>query len=157
MRCVDAQDECLGARQLEVLCCFDELAEGFGVVAGGLVQPLVQKKQLSTAYQLAKVNREKTVLEFRQSVLNAVGEVSDALVRIEKLKVQKQIALERVDTLKAAIFNAGLLFRSGMATYLEVILAQSNVLQSELELAAITRESLSAKVELYRALGGGWK
>jgi len=136
---------------------FNIPASLFGVVAGGLVQPLVQKKQLSTAYQLAKVNREKSVLEFRQSVLTAVGEVSDALVRIEKLKMQQQAALERVNTLTGAITNANLLFRTGMATYLEVIIAQSNALQSELELAAVTREQLSARVELYRALGGGWK
>jgi multidrug efflux system outer membrane protein len=136
---------------------FNIPASLFGLAAGGLVQPLIQKKQLSTAYRLAQVDREKTVLEFRQSVLNAVGEVSNAMVRIEKLKTQQQIALERVNTLNAAISNASLLFRTGMATYLEVIVAQSNVLQSELELAAITRDQLSARVELYRSLGGGWK
>ena len=44
-----------------------------------------------------------------------------------------------------------------MAEYLEVITAQSNLLQSELELANIKREQLSANTELYRALGGGWR
>lgn len=136
---------------------FNIPASLFGVVAGGVVQPLFQKKQLTTAYELAKVNREKTVIEFRQSVLNAVGEVSDALVRIEKLQTEKSIATSRVNTLQKAISNANMLFQTGMANYLEVITAQSNVLQSELELAAITREQLSAKVELYRSLGGGWK
>jgi multidrug efflux system outer membrane protein len=136
---------------------FNVPASLFGAVAGGVVQPLFQKKQLTTAYELAKVNREKTVIEFRQSVLNAVGEVSDALVRIEKLQAERSIAITRVNTLQKAISNANLLFKTGMANYLEVITAQSNVLQSELELASITREQLSAKVELYRSLGGGWK
>jgi NodT family efflux transporter outer membrane factor (OMF) lipoprotein len=136
---------------------FNVPASLFGAVAGGVVQPLFQKKQLTTAYELAKVNREKTVIEFRQSVLNAVGEVSDALVRIEKLQAERSIAITRVNTLQKAISNANLLFKTGMADYLEVITAQSNVLQSELELASITREQLSAKVELYRSLGGGWK
>ena len=44
-----------------------------------------------------------------------------------------------------------------MANYLEVITAQGNVLQSELELASIKRSELSAVSELYKALGGGWK
>jgi multidrug efflux system outer membrane protein len=44
-----------------------------------------------------------------------------------------------------------------MADYLEVITAQANILQSELELANIKREQLTANTELYRALGGGWK
>ncbi|MEI6948085.1 efflux transporter outer membrane subunit [Paraflavisolibacter sp. H34] len=129
----------------------------FGTVAGGVVQPLFQKKQLATAYELAKVEREKTVIRFRQSVLNAVGEVSDALVRREQLKKEKSIALNRVQTLQKAIANANMLFTTGMANYLEVITAQGNALQSELELAAITRGQLSANVELYRSLGGGWK
>ena len=136
---------------------FNVPASLFGVFAGGIVQPLLQKKQLSTAYELAKVDREKTVIQFRQSVLNAVGEVSDALVRIEKLQTEKSITRNRVSSLQKAITSSNMLFSSGMANYLEVITAQSNVLQSELELAAITRDQLSAKVELYRSLGGGWK
>ncbi len=136
---------------------FNLPASLFGVVAGGLVQPLLQRKQLTTAYGLAKVDREKTVILFRQSVLNAVGEVSDALVKIEKLQTEKSIVVRRVNTLQKAISNANMLFKTGMANYLEVITAQASVLQSELELAALTREQLSAKVELYRSLGGGWK
>jgi len=95
------------------------------------------------------------VLEFRQSVLNAVGEVSDELVKLEKLKLQYDISSKRVTTLQEAVKNANLLFRNGMATYLEVITAQSNSLQSELELAAIKTAQLNASVELYRSLGGG--
>ena len=63
---------------------------------------------------------------------------------------------DRVDTLQQAIVNANSLFANGMANYLEVITAQSNVLQSQLELAAIKKGQLSAEVELYRSLGGGW-
>lgn len=136
---------------------FNVPASLFGMVSGGIVQPLFQKKQLTTAYEVAKVEREKSVIQFRQSVLSAVGEVSDALVRIEKLQTEKNIAANRVNTLQKGITSANMLFSSGMANYLEVITAQANVLQSELELAAITREQLSAKVELYRSLGGGWK
>ncbi|GGB05611.1 TolC family protein [Puia dinghuensis] len=128
----------------------------FGIVGGGLTQPIFQRKQLKTNYELAKVDREKTVILFRQSVLTAVGEVSDALAKIEKLKEQQVIAAQRVDTLQQAIVNANSLFRNGLANYLEVITAQSNVLQSELELASIKKGQLSAEVELYRSLGGGW-
>jgi outer membrane protein TolC len=50
-----------------------------------------------------------------------------------------------------------MLFKSGMANYLEVITAQGVVLQSELELAALKRDQLNAVAQLYRSLGGGWK
>jgi len=135
---------------------FNIPASLFGIVAGGIAQPLLEHKQLKTQYDVAKVEREKTVLQFRQSVLNAVGEVSDAMVKIEKLKQQQSIAAGRVNTLQHATANANLLFKNGMANYLEVITAQSNVLQGELELASIKSEELSAVAELYRSLGGGW-
>jgi len=136
---------------------FNIPASLFGVVAGSVVQPLLDHKQLKTDYEVAQVDREKTVLQFRQSVLNAVGEVSDALVKIDKLKSQQTIAASRVNTLQQATKNADLLFKNGLATYLEVITAQGNVLQSELELASIKRDELSAVSDLYRSLGGGWK
>jgi multidrug efflux system outer membrane protein len=103
------------------------------------------------------VNRDKSVIEFKQSVLNAVGEVSDALVKIQKLKEQQIIAANRVNTLNQATTNANLLFKNGLANYLEVITAQSNVLQSQLELATIKRDELTAMADLYRSLGGGWR
>ncbi len=128
----------------------------FGAVVGGLTQPVFQRKKLKTAYRISEVDREKTVIEFKQSVLTAVGEVSDALGKISKLKEQRLVVANRVDTLQKAIVNANSLFANGYATYLEVITAQSNVLQSQLELASIKKGQLSAEVELYRSLGGGW-
>ncbi|GAA3965412.1 efflux transporter outer membrane subunit [Mucilaginibacter dorajii] len=136
---------------------FNIPASLFGIVAGSIAQPLLQHKELSTQYEVAKVNREKTVLQFRQSVLNAVGEVSDAMVKIEKLKQEQAIAANRVKTLQQATSNASMLFKNGLANYLEVITAQGNVLQGELELASIKRDELSATADLYRSLGGGWK
>ena len=136
---------------------FNVPASLFGVVMGSVVQPLLDHKELSTNYQVAKVEREKNVFQFRQTVLNAVGEVSDALVRIEKLKQQQSVAAKRVKTLQQATTNANLLFKNGLATYLEVITAQGNVLQSELELASVKRTQLDAVSELYRSLGGGWR
>ena len=136
---------------------FNIPASLFGVVAGSLVQPLLDHKQLKTNYEVAEVNREKTVILFRQTVLVAVGEVSDAMVKIEKLKTQQSIAEDRLKTLKKAISNSNLLFQNGMANYLEVITAQSNALQAQLTRADVVRQQLSASVELYRSLGGGWK
>lgn len=135
---------------------FNLPASLFGTVAGGLTQPLFLKKQLRTQYELALIERENTVIRFRGAVLTAVGEVSDALVQLEKLKEQEHIAANRTQTLQKAIQNATLLFANGKASYLEVITAQANVLQSELDLVAVKTAHLTAGVELYRSLGGGW-
>ena len=127
------------------------------MAAGTIAQPVFRRNELKTNYEIAKLEREQSVLEFRQRVLQAVGEVADALVGIEQLQQQREIALSRVDTLKLSVINARKLFSSDLANYLEVITAQGNALQSELDLAAIEKRQLDALVELYRALGGGWK
>ena len=129
----------------------------FYTVAGGLTQPIFQRRQLKTQLEVARIQHEQAVIQFRQAITNGVREVSDALVQVEKLNEQEQVAASRVVTLKEAIKNAKLLFTSGLANYLEVITAQSNVLQAELTLAEIKQQRLSAMVNLYRALGGGWQ
>jgi outer membrane protein, multidrug efflux system len=129
----------------------------FGLAAGTIAQPIFRRRELKTQFEVAKLEREQSVIQFRQSVLQATTEVANALVQSKKLKEQRDIAISQVDTLHHAIFNSQLLFKSDMATYLEVITAQGNALQAELNLAAIQRQELGAMVELYRSLGGGWK
>lgn len=106
---------------------------------------------------MAKVRREQTVITFRQSVLVAVGEVSNMLVAINKLEQQQIFTAERYTTLQQATRNSQQLFSNGLATYLEVITAQGNVLQGELELVRIRKSQLDARVDLYKSVGGGWQ
>ncbi len=146
-----------GVNSFELSNWFTIPASLFGSVAGGLTAPLLNSKKLKTQYEIAKQERDQNVIQFRQTVLVAVGEVSNALVKIEKQSQQYTLANQRVETLRNAVNNANLLFRSGMATYLEVNIAQGNLLQAELELASIKRERLLSNVELYRSLGGGWE
>jgi outer membrane protein TolC len=146
-----------GLNAYEASNWFNIPASLFGTVMGSLTQPIFQRRTLRTQLEIAKAEREQSVIEFRQSVTGAVHEVTNALIRLDKLKTQQQVVTTRVETLQQAVKNARLLFRSGMANYLEVITAQSNALQAELDKADITRQQLSARVELYQSLGGGWK
>jgi NodT family efflux transporter outer membrane factor (OMF) lipoprotein len=146
-----------GVNAFEVSNWFTMPASLFGTVAGGLTQPLFNGKRLRTNYKVAEAEREKAVIGFRQSVLVAVSEVSNALVSIDKLQQSYTATESRVATLNKAVGNADMLFKAGMANYLEVITAQGNLLQSELDLAAQKKARLDAAVELYRSLGGGWK
>ena len=126
-------------------------------LAAGLVQPVFGRRQLRTQLQVSQIQRESALIQFRQSLNTAVTEVANALVRQEKLQEQERVATARAQTVQGAINNAKLLFKSGMATYLEVITAQSNALQAELILADIKRQRLGTMVEVYRSLGGGWR
>lgn len=145
-----------GVNSFESNNWFTMPASLFGNLAGGITAPLLNGKKIRVQYKIAEEQREQSVINFRQTVLVAVVEVSNALVVINKLEEQYNITNERQIKLKSAVFNANMLFKSGMATYLELIIAQSSLLQAELELANIKKDLLSANVELYRALGGGW-
>ncbi|NTU68616.1 MAG: efflux transporter outer membrane subunit [Chlorobiaceae bacterium] len=129
----------------------------FSVVGGSVLQPVFRHGELSAQYQQAKIRRDQAELAFRQTLLKSVGEVSDALVQVQKTGEQERFALRRVSTLRLAAKNSMLLFQSGMATYLEVITAESDLLQAELDLADVQRRRLSSVADLYRSVGGGWQ
>lgn len=129
----------------------------FGMVAGVIAQPILNGKQLKTQYEQSKVLADQAELGFKQSVLKAVGEVSDALVQIQKLEEQQKIAEGLVTKSNEAVKKAELLFKYNSATYVEVIMAQTNKLQAELELASLKTQRLNAITALYRSVGGGWQ
>lgn len=145
-----------GLNAYEASNWFTMPASFFGVVAGGLAQPVFERRALKTRLEVARTEREQRVIEFREAVTGAVHEVTNALVKIEKARTKQQVATERVETLNQAVQNAQLLFRSGMANYLEVISAQSSALEAQLDKAFVTRQQLAAQLELYHSLGGGW-
>ncbi|HWK99278.1 MAG TPA: TolC family protein, partial [Parapedobacter sp.] len=129
----------------------------FGGLTSGITQPIFNGRRLKTQHEIAKLERDKAEIGFQYTVMDAVHEVTNALVMIEKLNEQLTIAQQRVATAQLGVKNANLLFKSGEATYLEVITAQGNALNSELDLVSVKQEQLNAKVTLYKALGGGWR
>ena len=135
----------------------DPIGSGFALVNGAIFQPLFQNRRLKTNHTIALAERQLAALDFKDNVLLAVREVSDALVTIEKLREGYNIAQERINVTSKGVQDASLLFQSGFATYLEVINAQEDALQSELDLVDLKRQIILAKIELYRSLGGGWK
>lgn len=128
-----------------------------GGITGELTAPIFKSKTLKTKWEIAKIEREKTELALQQTVVEAVSEVSDAVITVEKLREQLDFARLRVENSAKAVRNANLLFKSGYATYLEVITAQGNALDSDLALVELRQSHLESYVDLYRSLGGGWR
>jgi len=127
----------------------------FGTLTGSLAQPILAGRQLKTAYNQAKIGAEQVELQFKESVLQAVVEVTNVLTTISSLQQQEEILIGLVDRNEKMVKNADKLFKNDMASYLEVILAQQSKLQAEIEAAALKNQRLLAEVNLYRALGGG--
>ena len=128
----------------------------FGVFVGSLTQPIFQNRKLKTRYRIALAERDIAELAFREKVIQAVADISNGMVTIQKLEEEYGLAEKRLINARKAVKESYLLFSSGYATYLEVITAQSNALESELYMVDVKMQMLIANIELYRNLGGGW-
>jgi len=124
-------------------------------IAGNIIQPIFKNKKLKTDYEVAKLEQEKSAEQFKLSVMAAVGEVSDALAKRQYANERAELVRLKQASLEKAVKDAMLLYKSAMATYLEVITAQNNALQNDLEAVNIQKEQMDATMELYRSLGGG--
>ncbi|WP_051907696.1 TolC family protein [Flavimarina sp. Hel_I_48] len=136
---------------------FDPLTSGFALINASLFQPIFNNRKIKTEYRVSLAQREIAQLDFKKSLIAAIEDVSNAMASIEKLKEQFEIAQERTAVTRKGLKDAGQLFRGGYANYLEVITAQTDALESELDLIRAKKQILVAKIELYRSLGGGWK
>ncbi|MEZ7526829.1 TolC family protein [Cloacibacterium normanense] len=138
----------------------DKLFSGNSVFANvlvGLAQPILNKRQIRTNYEVSLANQERAYLNFRKTILNAGNEVSDALKMYnaqDHFIAFKKKELSAYD--KSVEFSQELV-NYGMVNYLEVLNANVNKLNAEINIANAQYTKLQAGVELYRALGGGWR
>jgi len=129
----------------------------FANVLVGLAQPILNKRQIRTNYEVSLANQERAYLNFRKTILNAGNEVSDAL---KMYNAQDQFIAFKKKELSAydkSVEFSQELVNYGMANYLEVLNANVNKLNAEINIANAQYTKLQAGVELYRALGGGWR
>jgi len=123
----------------------------------GLFQPIFQGGRIRRNYEAAQARFDQAVAQYRQAALNAYRETANAIVGIQKLA---EIRTEQEKGV-AAITDAAQLSRSrydnGLANYLEILIADQQLLDVELQLARTRGAQLRAVADLYRALGGGWQ
>ncbi|WP_461532218.1 efflux transporter outer membrane subunit [Sinomicrobium sp.] len=150
-------DASLGLETYKLYKLLSPVESAFALVNGAIFQPIFNQRKLKTNYKKALARREIAQLDFKKTMINAVREVSDAMIALDKLKEEYALTKERLETTQKGVTDAALLFRSGFANYLEVITAQSDALDSELGLIDIKMQILHANIELYRSLGGGWQ
>lgn len=145
----------IGVNSNKINTWFDLPGSITKTLAANLAMPLLKKRQLKTGYQTAIIEQEKAVVNFKQTLMTAVGEVSDAMAKSQGSSERLNLLEQRTVILEKGINDAMKLYKSGMATYLEVITAQNNKLQNDLEHINVKVEKLNSDIDLYRALGGG--
>lgn len=129
----------------------------FGSVVGSLIQPILNQRQIRTQHEVSLTNQQIAYLNYRKTILTAGREVSDALFSYDAQNKLIEIKRQEFESYNTATNFSQELVNYGMANYLEVIRAVENSLNAQLNYVNARYGKLSAVVQLYRSLGGGWK
>jgi len=125
-------------------------------LAGDMVAPLVNKNAITATYYNANVQQIQAVYAYEQTILIAYTEVLNQIAKADNFKTSYEMKSKEVDILLQSVAISNNLFNSARADYMEVLLTQREALESKMQLIEIRMKQLSAKVNIYRALGGGW-
>lgn len=123
---------------------------------GGLTAPVFNQRLLKAGLMQAEARQKQALQQFTKTSLNAYNEVYETLLLAELLERNFQEKQLEVNSLRQGVRTAGELFAAGYATYLEVIVAQNDVLAAEMELVRVQQARFQNTILLYKALGGSW-
>jgi multidrug efflux system outer membrane protein len=126
-------------------------------LAGELVGPLINKNAIKAAYASANAKQIQAVYNYEKTVLSAYIEVANELSNISNLGNSYDLKFKEVEALTESTNISNALFRSARADYMEVLLTQREALESKFDLVETRMKQLNSTVNMYRALGGGWK
>lgn len=126
-------------------------------VAGDLVAPLINRNALKAKYYSASSKQIQAMFNYERSILNAYVEVANQLSNISNLKRSFELKQKQVEALTQSIEISTILFKSARADYMEVLMTQRDALESKFELVETKMQQMHAKINVYKALGGGWK
>ena len=125
---------------------------------GSLVQPIFQHGQIVAGLKVAKAKYEQAFNNWQNAIYKAGNEVSNALVSYNSYTDKAALDAKRVGVLKQNVEDTKMLMESSSnTTYLEVITAQSNLLNAEINEVQDQFYKMQSIVNLYQALGGGVK
>lgn len=122
---------------------------------GSLVQPIFNRGANVAQLKIAKARQEQALLTFSQSLLDAGGEVNNALVQWQTSREQIALDAQQIRNLEVALSSTKLLMKHGTTTYLEVLTAQGTLLQAQLTEVVDRFNEIQGVIGLYHALGGG--
>ncbi|HJZ97059.1 MAG TPA: efflux transporter outer membrane subunit [Candidatus Solibacter sp.] len=126
-------------------------------VAGLVDVPIFDAGRRGGNYKTAKAQREEMVLQYLSAINGAFRDVSDALIGHQKTKEYAASQLAFTETLRDQSRLANERYAGGVTSYLEVLDTERERLRGEQALTQAQRDVLITLVQLYRALGGGWR
>ena len=126
-------------------------------LVGDLAGPLINKNAIKAQYLTANARQLQAVYNYERSILSGYIEVANQLSNISNLQQTFEQKQEQVKVLNKSVDVSNALYKAARADYLEVLTTQRDVLEARLELAETKKNQLSAVVNIYKDLGGGWR
>jgi multidrug efflux system outer membrane protein len=126
-------------------------------VGGDLVAPLINRNAIKAHYYSATSKQIQAVYNYEKTILNAHIEVVNQLSNIDNLKKSYDLKEKQVEALTQSINISTTLFKSARADYMEVLMTQRDALESKFDLIETKMQQMHAMVNIYQALGGGWR
>ncbi|HEU4989642.1 MAG TPA: efflux transporter outer membrane subunit [Gemmatimonadaceae bacterium] len=122
----------------------------------GISFPLFDAGRLADQSAAARARVEQARLQYEQTALSALRDANDALVAVRTSRDQEAAQATQVQALRDALELAQLRYESGLASYLDLLDAQRSLFSAQIALSQAQLQQLTAAVQLYKALGGGW-
>ena len=125
-------------------------------ISVNLAGPLLNATALGYQVTVNETKAQQAALQYEKAIVNALREVEDALIAVQKSREQREAQEQQVAALQSAFHLAEQRYQGGRASYLDVLTSQRSLFESELALARTLQGQLVSVVQLYTALGGGW-
>ena len=119
--------------------------------------PILDFGRTSARVDQAKALNEQSLIAWQKALETAYKEVRDALVSLDSNSTAEEAQTVRVESTQKALDLAKLRYEAGYSGYLEVLDAQRSANEAQLAAIATRQARLTAAVDLFKALGGGWK
>jgi NodT family efflux transporter outer membrane factor (OMF) lipoprotein len=123
----------------------------------GILQPIFNAGRIRSFNEAAAARHLQTLASYEQVIQTAFREVSDALIGYRKTREQRVQQELLVEALADSAALANTRFLGGIDSYLQVLDAERQLFDAELELSRVQANELLNIVQLYKALGGGWQ
>lgn len=124
--------------------------------AGGLVAPLINKKAIQADFKNANARQIQAIYNYQRTVLKAYTEVANRISKVEKYRTSVEIKQGQVKALEESVSVATQLFQNARTEYIDVLFSQRDLLEARTDLIETKQQQLSAIVNTYQALGGGF-
>jgi multidrug efflux system outer membrane protein len=126
-------------------------------IGGAALGPLFDFFKSWSRVDAAEAQADQALQAYEQSVLVAVKDVEDAMVAIRTYHEEQLVRASQVESARSANFLSRQRYDNGIASFLEVLNTETSLFAAELQYSFTQQRYLSAIVQLYKSLGGGWE